>query len=272
MKLSEQDSKLFFKLMRNLHFYANRKLKIYPEVQSFGDYVGLDQEQKMKLRNALFDNVKIIDSFVRDNPNNYSREELHIISSWKSFIRDHFFIERILKKCNIFIRNNEVYAVSALMQGIDEVSRCHNLPLYVDTILLPFKGKIVYDGFLNLTSMSFGGNIAHGLKEKYMRAKQNNRIIDTLEAPSYETEQLEKSQTVKSWEPELEKLTKQAKRLKGSVNSPAVHGAAFSLVKASIEFARLAVSSSRDRDELRKALEKVRRTYNKSSTVLYRED
>ena len=272
MKLSEQDSTLFFKLMCNLHFYANRKLKIYPEVQSFDDYVGLDQEQKIKLRNALFDNVKTIDSFVRDNPNNYSREELHIVSSWTSFIRDHFFIERILKKYNIFIRNNEVYAVSALTQGIDEVSSYYNLPLYVNTVLLPFKGKIVYDGFLNVTSMSFGSNITHELKEKYMRAKQNNRIIDTLEMLSHETEQPEKSKTVKSWEPELEKLTNQAKRLKGAVSSPAIHGVSFNLVKTSIEFARLAVSSSRDRNELRKALEKVRRAYNKSSTVLYRED
>jgi hypothetical protein len=30
--------------------------------------------------------------------------------------------------------------------------------------------------------MSFGGNFARSLKETYMRTKQNNRIIDTLEA------------------------------------------------------------------------------------------
>lgn len=272
MKLSEQDGRLFFKLMGELQFYINRKLKIYPEVQSFDDYIKLEQKQKAKIRDALFDNVKIIDSFVQDNPNNYSKEELHIVSSWKNFIRDHFFIERILQKYNIFIRDNEVYAVLALLQGIDELMHYYNLPLYVETILLPFKGKIVYDGFLNVNPMFLGGNITRELKEKYMRAKQNNRIIDTFEAPSHENKQQEKSKTVKSWEPELEKLTNQAKRLKGSVSSPAIHGVSFNLVKVSIEFARLAVSSSSDRNALRKALEKVRRAYNKSSTVLYRKD
>ncbi len=272
MKLSEQDGKLFFKLMWELHLYVNHKLKIYPEVQSFDDYAGLDQNLKIKVRDALFENTKFIDSFVRENPHNYSKEELLIISSWKSFIKGRFFIERILKKYNIFIQDDEVYAVSALAQRIDELIYHYNLPLFVEAILLPFKGKIVYDGFLAIKPMFFGGNITRGLKETYMRAKQNNRIIDTLEALPGGNKLQKKSKPIKNWEPELEELLGQVKKLKGSTNSPLIYETSFSLLKASVEFARLAVSSSSSPKTLRKSLEKVRRAYNKSSTVLNRED
>lgn len=272
MKLSEQDGKLFFKLMGALQFFANRKLKIFSEIQEYNDYAALEHNQKIKIRNAIFDDVKIIDVFVKENPDDFTKEELNIVLSWKNFIKGNFFIERILKKHNIFIQDEKVYAVLALLQGIEELNYYYSLPLYVETVLLPFKGEIVYDGFLSMSSMSFGGNFTRSLKETYMRAKQNNRIIDTFEVlPKREIKQ-RNSKPVKNWQPELDELAKQVKRLKGSVNSPTIHGASFGLVKASVEFARLVVSNTGDYDDLRQALEKVRRAYNKSSTVLNRED
>ena len=78
--------------------------------------------------------------------------------------------------------------------------------------------------------------------------------------------------SLKNWKPELEQLARKAKKLKGSVASPAIYSPAFSLVKASIEFAQLAVSDANDQEDLYKALQKVRRAFNKSNTVLYREE
>ncbi|MDD4180371.1 MAG: hypothetical protein PHE87_01955 [Victivallaceae bacterium] len=272
MKLSEQDAKLFFKLMWELHLYVNRKLKIYPEVQSFYDYVGLAQELKIKVRGALFEDTKIIDSFVRENPHNYSKEELDIVLSWKNFIKGRFFIERLLQKHAIFMNDDEVFAVLGLTQEIDELINPYNLPQYIEAILLPFKGQIVYDSFFAVWPASFGGGVKRDLKEKYSRAKQNNRIIDTLEKPLGENKPQKKDKPIKNWEPELEKLLGQAKKLKSSTNSPAIYGVSFSLIKASIEFGQLAVSDSSTPQSIRKALAKVKRAYNRSGSVLSRED
>jgi hypothetical protein len=143
---------------------------------------------------------------------------------------------------------------------------------YLRTVLLPFKGKIIFDGLLGFQNISFGGGVKHSLKEIYMRAKQNNRIIDSLEKSQVEKLNKSKPKPLKSWKPELEELAHIAKKLKGSVDSPAIYSPAFSLVKASIEFAQFAVSDVNDWENLLKALRKVRRAFNKSNKVLYREE
>ena len=151
------------------------------------------------------------------------------------------------------------------------VDRSH-LPLYVQTVLLPFKGKIVYDGLFQAYNIYFGGGIKRDLRESYMRAKQNNRIIESLEPTQNGTRKKKLSKPFKKWLPELSELAGKAKILSGGAEHPAIYSPAFSLVKASIEFARLAVSDSADLDDLYKSLRKVERALSKSNTVLNREE
>lgn len=271
MKLIEQDTKLYFQLMWALQFYVNQKLKIQ-DIKSIDDYADSAIDQKVEVREALYENIELIDSFVRENPQNFSTANLAIISEWKKFIKGSFFIERLLKKYTVFIQEDKVYAVLGLSQSFDQLTYNAKPPLYVDTVLLPFKGKIVYDGLLGFQNIYFGGGIRRSLKETYMRAKQNNRIIDSLEKPQVKNHQKSESKSLKDWKPVLEELALKAKKLKGSVESPAIYSPAFSLVKASIEFAQLAVSDADDQVVLYKALQKVRRAFNKSSTVLNREE
>lgn len=270
MKLSEEDAKLYYQLMWTLHFYVNQQLKIY-NIKCIDDYAGVDADQKVKIREALYENIELIDSYVQENPQNLSKSNLSIISNWKLFIRGSFFIERLLKKHAIFIQDDNVYGVLGLTQGLDELTYNGHLPLYVDTVLLPFKGKIVYDGLLGFRNIYFGGRIRRSLKETYMRAKQNNRIIDSLEKPKVRLQEKSVSQSLRNWKPELEELARKAKKLKGSTGHP-IYSTAFSLVKASIEFAQIAVSDAKDQEDLHKALQKVSRALNKSKTVLNREE
>ena len=78
--------------------------------------------------------------------------------------------------------------------------------------------------------------------------------------------------SLKNWKPVLEELALKAKKMKGSVESPAIYSPAFSLVKASIEFAQLVASDVNDQEDLYKSLNKVRRAYNKTNTVLNRQE
>ncbi len=272
MKLSEQDAKLYFKLMTALQLYVNHKLKIHPEIKCIEDYTDSGMEQKIEIREALFANIELIDSFVQKNPQNFSKDHLDIVSNWKKFIGGDFYIERILKKYAVFIKEDKVYGVLALSQGFDELNFHSNLPIYVDTVLLPFRGKIIYDGLLRAHNIYFGGGIKRNLKETYLRTKQNNRIIDSLEISREEIQNKLKPQSLKNWKPYLDELADKVKKLKGSVEHPPIYSPAFSLVKASVEFAQLVVSEANDEESLHKALQKVRRAFNKSNTVLYREE
>lgn len=271
MKLSEQEVKLFYRLMWALQFYVNQKLKIHA-VASIDAYADLTTDQKAQVRDALYDHIKLIDAFIRENPQNLAEDDLAIISEWKKFIRGSFYIERFLKKYAVFIKEDNVYGVLGLATSFAELAYDADPPLYVETVLLPFKGKIIYDGLMRFHPIFFGGGIKRSLKETYLRAKQNRRIIDSLEQPQNKQQDNSEAKASENWKPELEALARRAKKLKGSSTSPAIYSPAFSLVKASIEFARLVVSAPNDPEEHYKALRKVRRAFNKANTVLYREE
>jgi hypothetical protein len=271
MKLSQSEVELYFELMWPLQFFVNQKLQVLPAVKTLEDYLNQPTEIKLKVRNALYQNDHLIDSFVAENPDNFSSTKLSMVSHWKGFIQGKFYVERFLKKYAILISSTDkVYGVYGLYQGLDEIIHPSSLPQMVQVVLLPFAGKVIYDGLLGGYNISFGSGIRRNLKEIYMIAKQNNRIIETLESSPKTKEP--KPQALKSWEPEIQELYATAKRLKGGANYPATHSSALGLVKASLEFALEAVSVDADTDEMYKALKKVARELKKAQTVLDREE
>ena len=98
MKLSKQDADLYFELMWSLQFFVNRKLGLLPNVPAVSNYRKLPQEEKMKVREALYEKPEQIDEYVKENPDRFSAEKLEIVSKWKNFVRGDFYIERYLKK------------------------------------------------------------------------------------------------------------------------------------------------------------------------------
>jgi hypothetical protein len=274
MKLSEKDAKLFFYLMWGLQYFVNQKHKIHPNIKSLKGYVECSTQEKLEVRTALYSDIKIIDSFIQENPQKLSIESLDIISKWKHFVKGNFHIERYLKRCAIFIENDDVYEVLGLHQGFNELIHRSRLPLYVQTVLLPFQGKIIYDGLFQAHNIYFGGGIKHRLKESYMTAKQNNRIIESFDSDQNDKQKKERSKNKanKDWRSELKELANISKRLRGKATDPALFSPSFSLVKASIEFAQLVASDVNDQEDLYKSLNKVRRAYNKTNTVLNRQE
>ncbi|MCP3892199.1 MAG: hypothetical protein GY702_25510 [Desulfobulbaceae bacterium] len=272
MNLSKKEYEHFFLLMWALQYFVNCKLKIHPTIQNLRDYTNSDIEKKANVREALYENIEIIDSFIKENPENLSKADLLIVSSWRKYVEGQFYIERFLKKHTVFIQDEKVYGVLGLQQPLNDLVHQSNLPLYVHTVLLPFEGKIIYDGLLGHHNISFGGGVKRELKETYMRAKQNNRIIDCLEMSCNNSSAQSQPKHLKNWKPEIDQLAIKSKKLRGSVEQPTIYSPAFSLVKASVGFAQLAVSNETDPETLQKALDKVRRAFNKSQTVLNREE
>ncbi len=274
MKLSEKDAKLFFGLMWGLQYFVNQQHKIHPNIKSLKGYAQCSTEDKLEVRTALYSDINIIDSFIQENPQKLSIESLDIISKWKHFVKGNFHIERYLKRCAIFIENDDVYGVLGLLQGFDELIHRSRLPLYIQTVLLPFQGKIIYDGLFQAHNIYFGGGIKHSLKESYLTAKQNNRIIKSFDFDQNDKQKKEtnKNKPHKDWRTELKELANISKRLRGKASDPALFSPSFSLVKASIEFAQLVASDVNDQEDLYKSLNKVRRAYNKTNTVLNRQE
>jgi hypothetical protein len=150
-----------------------------PESTPAGD------SRKLKVRDALFEHPNSSKNTWLRTPK-LSTEELDIVESWKRFVAGEFMVERFLKKGAIFIGSHDppsVYLVLGLHSSIEEILPPYGAPYYVKAVLLPFRGRIIYDGLLEPYSLFFGSGIRGSLRESYLRAKQRGEIIETLTAP-----------------------------------------------------------------------------------------
>lgn len=183
MKLSVADADLFFKLMWSLQHYVNDQRHIFANVGSVEEYLRLPQSDKIQVRDALWEHPELIDAYVDENPDGFSENQRDMVRKWKRFVAGTFQIVRLLKKHAIFIgKDSKVYGVLALDDRLDAMLLGRPLPIMVHAVLLPFKGKIVYDGLLRCYNVHFGGGVRAALKEEYLAAKKQGRIITTLEA------------------------------------------------------------------------------------------
>lgn len=262
MKLSPADVQLFMKLTLHLQWYAEQQGQILPKVKSFLNYVDTSMREKVEVRNYLFDHPELIDQFIQENPDDFTQEELAIVRGWKAFVRDKFYVERLLKKHGIFIDSKEnVYGISGLNDELSDIIDKRTLPAYVQAVLLPFKGRIVHDGLLGFYNVSFGSGIRSSLKELYLIAKDNDAIIETLD-PSFDSAKVERAsaktaKATQDWTPLLDDLASTAKKLRGGSGQPALYSPVFSLVRASIELAQAATEEPSDMDKLAKKARRI---------------
>lgn len=270
MKLSEKDANLFFDLMFPLQFYVNQHKQIIPNVASADAYIELDMEDQMQVRDVLWENPLFIAQYVAENPNDLPSEHLAIVDGWQRRVHGRFVIERLLKKYAIFIGDERVYAVLALHNAFDEMIPKGMLPVFVETVLLPFKGEIIYDGLILGGNIMIGSNMAANYKDTYMAAKRNGQIITSLDPEVVAKQAAKKPKPLKDWQPLLGSLADEAKSLRAEGGSPPTWGAAFSLVKASLAFAEMAVATPNDEDALWKSFERIVRAVNKVEDGIFR--
>jgi hypothetical protein len=266
MKLATEDVALFYKLMGGLQFYVNQQRQVLPDVDSVEAYAILPTEDKLQVRDALWENPKLIDAYVAANPHDLPPAELDIVGKWKRFVVGDFYVFRYLKKYTIFIGpKSQVYGVLALQDSLEDMFYGRPLPIAVRAVILPFKGKIIYDGLLSGYNLYFGGGIRSSMNEAYMTAKQNDRIITTLEPELAPPPR--KKKPAKDWRPVVDDLVKTTNKLKGG---PAVQSAALSLLRASAKLAQAAVHDPDDLDELWKLGRRAQTALNRLQTVLER--
>lgn len=182
MNLNQDDLKLFFKLYPTLLFYTNQQLKVVKRVPTLEKFSKLPLDEMIKVRDALYDKLSLIDSFISENPFNFSAEELKIVAGWKHPVKGVFYLLRYLKRYAIFLDEEtppKAYGVIALTDTFNKVLGSE-LPIRLKAVLLPFKGQLVYDGFFVYYNIFFGRGFREGLNEDYQEAKFRFGIITSL--------------------------------------------------------------------------------------------
>ncbi len=183
MILQPNELELFYRLQRTLFLFVNNRLSVIPGEFATQDEIGrISIEDRVKIRNASNANLDLIRSFVEENPYQIAEEELEIVHSWRHQVTGRFYVLRELKNYTVFVTAtdpNIAYGVVALSQPFDDLMG-PDLPVMVETVLLPFRNKIVYDGIMSPYRVSFGPGLKRSLNEAYKDAKEQHGIVTSL--------------------------------------------------------------------------------------------
>ena len=182
MLLSPEEAKLFFRLHNSLMKYANDSLNVVTSGRSLSEYAALPLEARMRVVQAFLGRLDLIEAFVAENPAGLSRDEMEIVSAWRFLVPGKFLVLRQLKKHMIFLSSKEpavAYGVLGLADPLDLVIGPH-LPAMVETVLLPFRGRIIYDGLAGRFNVTFGGGAKRSFEDSYRVAKARHGIVTSL--------------------------------------------------------------------------------------------
>ena len=151
MHLEPKENARFFKLWLGLCVFYNNKHKVTKSlIARTGDRI--DTDAVATVAHELWDHMDIIDEFI-DAKNDLSGTDIKILRKWKSkYVRGPFAVLRHTKHYSVFLDNNEstLYGVIGISDPISSQVPENLLPLVLDTILLPYGNRIIYDGIVHI--------------------------------------------------------------------------------------------------------------------------
>lgn len=198
MLISVDERKLFFKLYTSLLGYCAGRLGGIGGVTDLVTFMDTTNEVRAEIRDGFLANMHLLNEFVEENPFGFNSDELAIAAKWHYFLQGKFIVERDLKTHTIFLPTDDsrkAYGVLGINEEIVDMVG-HPLPRMVKAVLLPWKGRIIWDGLINGYSINFGGGIKESFRDSYRKAKDAGGIITCLDP---------------GWEPEKPKPAKKAK-------------------------------------------------------------
>lgn len=180
-QLQQADAREFFHIWFSLISFINFFGPDAPEYDL--EYSANSNLEIYKLRTLLWEHPELIDDYIKaaDLP----KEHVEILKLWKSnHIKNKFLVMRYEESYAVLLGSNEkakdvLYGVVGISQPVSTVL-LQKLPIMVDTVLLPFKGKIIYDSFMNPMSVTFGPGAQKMFQDQYDKVIQQG-IITTLE-------------------------------------------------------------------------------------------
>jgi hypothetical protein len=180
--LTEFEKRSFYFLTWTLLFYVSRQLDnlprpISPDAIQFGP-----DAQWAKLRDALYDNPTLFDRYADANPEGLPAELLDEVRSWRHFLRSDFVYYKSIAKHAVFLEGKPpylAYGVLAPNKPIEQVLG-RQPPVPVSTVLLPFRGRIVYDGRIASWPVDLGPGIRAVLADSYRKTVAQRGVVTSL--------------------------------------------------------------------------------------------
>ena len=182
-RLSLDENYFFYRTWDKLLDFVNKKLRgvdceISPNPEDAHDGMAC-----YKIRNKLWENPKVIDEFLRGS-SDLSYDETCLLRSWgERHVKGRFVLVKYLPECAVFMpvdsKDHRLYGVKGITSSIAEDLQ-HKLPFMLDTVLLPFTGKLIYDSFMIPYEVEFGEGMRRSLNEDYTELSEKYGITEKL--------------------------------------------------------------------------------------------
>ena len=182
-QLSSSELRLFYDIWYGLLTFVNKRKRVLPGVFRLV-YPRLPDERDLyKVRQVLWENPELIDDYIKEEV--LSKEEVEILSSWRKYHLEGLKTIVDYKENYALVLGTEadgedvIYGVKGLSNSLAN-TLTQQLPITVSMVLLPFKGKIIYDGIVGNLPISMGDGMKKLLDDIYRRSLEKG-IIESLD-------------------------------------------------------------------------------------------
>ncbi|HVI40666.1 MAG TPA: SEC-C metal-binding domain-containing protein, partial [Anaerovoracaceae bacterium] len=182
-QLSSEECRLFYETWYGLMGFVNDrksviKAKIKPEYPN-----AVSDMMVHKVREVLWEKPELIDEYISETE--LPEEKIDILKLWRTnHKKGMFFILEYQPEYAVAIApdaqgEDRLYGIKGISSSMENALR-RNLPAQIETVLLPFKGKIIYDSFMSSMPIGFAEGAKAAFREMHDKAIKYG-IITSLE-------------------------------------------------------------------------------------------
>ncbi|MDQ3017418.1 MAG: hypothetical protein M3R25_11955 [Bacteroidota bacterium] len=180
MSLSIPEYRLWIKTHQPLLHYTGIRYGIIPPEVSYKDFISdFNMRDKFEYREAFLKHPDILEEYLEKKRKKLLPDHVTILHNLRKKMTGTYVIYKFMPKGAIFFDQHYWYYVWSLGDTFEQF--IEQTPSVVNATLVPFRDKIIYDGFLQPSSVSIGSNIRNALRQLYAEAKENGHIIKRLD-------------------------------------------------------------------------------------------
>jgi len=179
--LSFDECELFYDIWYDLINFVNERENVV--ITKFRPDYPYSFDDLIKVRERLWEKPELIDEYISEIE--LPKEKIDILRLWRTNHKKGMFVVFEYKpEYAVVIAPNEqgedrLYGIKGISEPVASVLQ-RPLPVIVETVLLPFKGKIIFDSFMAPYKVTFREEVRKAFREIYVNAIKYG-IIVTLE-------------------------------------------------------------------------------------------
>lgn len=260
MRLSATETERVVHWLTHLDLYADQVLGLKSGIT----LKDCPTELRNKVRVQWYEQPKVLESYIEDNPDRLSQEDLEVLKSWRGLERQRYMVVKCLKSGAILVHQKH-YQVLGWNDSLEDLLYGEALPTMVETTLLPIGDKITYDGILLRFNIHFGSGSRKNMNEEYSYARRHGQILTSLAPPPTTVQPI--SPTACEHRPAVQAIQQTTEKLRGGGTRP-LHSPALALLRWSAQLAASSLNDAPDAEEIRKQLGQIRKAFSQINRIL----